>query len=104
MKLLFEQVPEKAVARPATAEQHARWQVAIRKKTAQGSADAVGDEMRCRAEQVVQSPLPLPGLLDGLLSKFVAEGVPWHALGRPFLQIGMGEPALQQFLDTAALH
>src|SRR5207247_1391325 len=62
-ELLFEQVPEQAVADAAAAEQNAAQPAFRRQEALQGTDDAPGDKVRCRTQQVVQGPLILPGQL-----------------------------------------
>ena len=103
-ELLFEQMPEKAVASAAAAHEDACRLTAMRQKAADRMDDCTRDEMRRGAEKVVQTPAFLAGQLHRLAGEFVAEAVSRQTLGRPALQILLAQPAFQKRLDRASLH
>ena len=61
-------------------------------------------EMRTGTKQIVKAAVDLARLLHGLRREVLAEQMARQTFGWPFLKIRIGQPVLQQRVETLALH
>ena len=102
-ELLLEQMPEKPIAGPSAAKHHAVRPTSFGEAPVQASRDAPRDEVRGRAEQIVQTARQLTNLFEGLRDEVFAKMLARQALGRPFLQVRVLQPVLQEWFDAVSL-
>src|SRR5215813_11717683 len=97
-------MPQKAVAHAATAQEYLGRQLPFGQPAFQGARHSAGNQVSRRAQEIMEMPALLLGLLNRLECKFIAESLPGQALGRALQKVGVTDPALQESIQTPPLH